>query len=198
MRWATPLLVFLFIATGLAFFIDDSIPKIPSLYPIANPLSLFLSPLIQLLLWPLIYLIAILRRKSSPFSLTAFSVFFAYFGTRLIKIIVGRGRPGTLEEAFRFFVLDSHFDSFPSGHAAISMSLFGSLAVLYPKWRYPLLALGALLPLSRVVLGKHYLSDVIGGEFIGLLTVVLFYHLWNKPLDRHVRSWAAYIFKWRT
>jgi len=70
--------------------------------------------------------------------------------------------------------------SFPSGHSASSMIFYLTLALLLThrgRWRH-LAAAGAMLMavligLSRMMLGVHWPSDVVGGWVFGLLWVLL-------------------------
>jgi membrane-associated phospholipid phosphatase len=52
-------------------------------------------------------------------------------------------------------------NSFPSGHAVHFWSLFFPLAVLFPRWKAPLLVLPVLVSAARVAVNDHYLSDVL-------------------------------------
>ena len=70
--------------------------------------------------------------------------------------------------------------SFPSGHAANSMILCLTFAILFfghKRWRWAAIAVAILLSVcigfSRLMLGVHWPSDVIGGWSFGLLWVVI-------------------------
>jgi len=91
----------------------------------------------------------------------------------LLKVIVGRPRPKLLFASgsyeFSWIGLSADHWSFPSGHAATAAALATALWCLWPQ---PVLfyAVGAaLIAASRVVMGAHYLSDVVMGAFIGVL-----------------------------
>lgn len=58
--------------------------------------------------------------------------------------------------------------SFPSGHSASSFAAATSLAFAFPQHRRLLLAVAAGVGFSRVYLGHHYPSDVLGGVFVGV------------------------------
>ncbi len=90
-----------------------------------------------------------------------------------MKVFLGRMRPELFLKSqlygFDFFSFHYADLSFPSGHAATIGALAGAFACFHMRksWYY---AGGALLlALSRVILEKHYLSDVIGGVYMGLV-----------------------------
>lgn len=99
--------------------------------------------------------------------------------TNLIKPIVARYRPKALFEdglfGFSGFDIGYIVNSFPSGHSATSFSLFISLSLLFPKYRYIFYILAFLVAFSRVVITAHYLSDTIVGSLIGALCAIYFY-----------------------
>ncbi|WP_138465872.1 phosphatase PAP2 family protein [Poseidonocella sp. HB161398] len=92
----------------------------------------------------------------------------------LLKLAFGRARP-----EISYFLETSH--SFPSGHAAISVALYGSLALLLWRERLigPTLAIwsgvgmAAALGMTRIYLVEHFLSDVLNGWVIGAIWMVI-------------------------
>lgn len=68
--------------------------------------------------------------------------------------------------------------SFPSGHATASLAIALSLGLLFPGAALPLLLLGALIGWSRVVLRVHYPGDVLAGQCIAIVTVLVLSAVW--------------------
>ena len=99
----------------------------------------------------------------------------------LLKAFLKRDRPQTE------YVNNMFFDtfSFPSGHAAGAMASYGLLAYfvflyLLQPWSFvAIAALGVLIFLigiSRIYLGAHYPSDVIGGWLLGAVGLYVIIH----------------------
>jgi undecaprenyl-diphosphatase len=59
--------------------------------------------------------------------------------------------------------------SFPSGHALNAFAIGSVIALAFPIAAVPILAFAASVAASRVVLGLHWVSDVLVGAFAGLL-----------------------------
>jgi undecaprenyl-diphosphatase len=59
--------------------------------------------------------------------------------------------------------------SFPSGHALNAFAMGSVIALAFPLLALPVLVLAASVAASRVVLGLHWLSDVLAGALAGAL-----------------------------
>lgn len=83
--------------------------------------------------------------------------------------------------------------SFPSGHAMGSMTLAMVVILLawYTRWRWPVLLLASLFVIavgaSRIYLGVHYPSDILGGWAVGMAWVagvyLLLFRVRRRPWD---------------
>lgn len=105
---------------------------------------------------------------------------------QLLKRILQRPRPT------EFRIIEETGYSFPSGHSMISMAFYGYLIYLiykyvknkYVKW-ISIVLLGILIcsiGISRIYLGVHYTSDVLGGFLISVSYLVIYVSAVNKFL----------------
>ncbi|MCB5207743.1 phosphatase PAP2 family protein [Methylovorus mays] len=63
----------------------------------------------------------------------------------------------------------SGYDSFPSGHMVVFMTIFMAFWQFYPRWRSGYFIGASLLAAALVATNYHYVSDVIAGTYIGIL-----------------------------
>ena len=109
---------------------------------------------------------------------------------RIVKYILGRPRPGI------DFIHETGY-SYPSGHTVASFTFFIGLYVFYQIWiqkehNIPMLVvcvlLSSLVGISRMILGVHYLTDVLGGILLSGILITIFsiiYEKMSKEADEH-------------
>jgi undecaprenyl-diphosphatase len=85
----------------------------------------------------------------------------------VLKRMVGRRRPCSYERQCWHSLLPPDHFSFPSGHSITAFATVGAWAGFYPQAAAGLYFCALSVAASRVVLGMHYLSDVVAGCLIG-------------------------------
>ncbi|HET7636979.1 MAG TPA: phosphatase PAP2 family protein [Candidatus Limnocylindria bacterium] len=176
----------LLVANGLTLGFDQPLIELLRTGPLVEPLRP-LEPLTELGSTPVVTAVALLalvvelllRRPWLGLEAAA-TIGIASLVNGGVKRIVERTRPDLLLP----IVVEPGY-SFPSGHSALSMVAYGIVAVLFtahtelPRWLRAagviaaaavILTVGA----SRVYVGAHYPSDVLGGWLLGGTIVILF------------------------
>jgi membrane-associated phospholipid phosphatase len=104
--------------------------------------------------------------------------------TEALKISINRERPADKYTTEIFVSSPTHGGSFPSGHTSLAFATATTLALDYKKWYVVLPAYlwAASVAYSRMYLGVHYPSDVLGGIIIGIGSGYLSHWLTKKLL----------------
>lgn len=127
----------------------------------------------------IIILMAIIWKFRSKTWFFAGTILVSWLLQQLIKAIVMRPRP---DEALWWMTEGS--SSFPSGHSITVACIFVLLAYFvisspaiktWVKYMIGTLSVAAiiLVPISRIIMGVHYFTDVMAGLFFGALIAVL-------------------------
>lgn len=129
-----------------------------------------------------ILLFVIIKNKKIPLSIFK-NLIFVFLLSQLTKVILQRERPLGID------LVDATGFSYPSGHSMISMAYFGFISYLiYKKINNKIAKIFLILILfiiifligfSRIYLGVHYLSDVIGGFLLSIAYLMIYIKL-NK------------------
>ena len=104
----------------------------------------------------------------------------------LLKFIVKRDRPNILQ----LVTVDNY--SYPSGHAMMSMGVYGCFIYLIYKYvknkKVKIIGISILsilillIGISRIYLGVHYFSDIIGGYIASICYLIIF--------SKVIRKWG--------
>lgn len=155
-----------------AEWIHDAVVDVPALVTFMRVVSFLGKPIwLYIVVGAAVLWLAV----RSQWRLAAFLVATPLLGglvDTVIKVAVDRDRPDFDEP-----IAHAMGKSFPSGHSMSSVVAYGALAVVFVpvvarRLRPPLLgavaALCFLIGVSRLALGVHFLSDVLGGWILGV------------------------------
>jgi len=140
-------------------------------HDIRNPVCDLAMPLITSVgdgsVFVIVALFLLLSKRYKYWGVTLLAgLTLTYYVTEMLKSIIGRARPFHAYADIQALTAASGH-SMPSGHAMLSFmaayvlsSAFGKPALFY--------GIAALIAVSRVYVGVHYLSDVIAGALVGI------------------------------
>ena len=99
----------------------------------------------------------------------------------IIKNLVARTRPYEMIEGLTCIVKRASDYSFPSGHTSASFaSAVAMTGNIKKRYSVVLLIVAALIAFSRLYIGIHYPTDVLGGLVLGVLLGLLGHFLGEK------------------
>ena len=132
-----------------------------------------------------IILIIVIKNKKIGLSIFL-NLSFVTILNQLLKRILQRPRPN------EFRIIEETGYSFPSGHSMVSMAFYGYLIYLIYKYvknkyiKWGLITILSILivsiGISRIYLGVHYTSDVLGGFLIAVSYLIIYISGVNKFL----------------
>ena len=97
-----------------------------------------------------------------------------------LKHLIARTRPYEVIHGLTLLIEKQSDYSFPSGHTCASFAAAGVYWRMMPKkYSVPLLILAVLVAFSRLYVGVHYPSDVLGGLLVGLFAAWAAWHMQN-------------------
>jgi len=171
--------------------LDASINRVNS--PLLDKLALLLDKLDQVTVVGVILVIVfiiLLFVKGWRLALgTVLVTGLGWITTLVVKTVVAEPRPSTAGLTHLLHVNPATL-SYPSGHVVFATALVTALAMVCRGTlsRTIVLVVGAVFVLlvmwSRLYVGVHYGSDVVGGVLNGVAGVLLFAGLWNLVASR--------------
>ncbi|MHA1852257.1 MAG: phosphatase PAP2 family protein [Candidatus Heimdallarchaeaceae archaeon] len=118
-------------------------------------------------------------------------VFTSNIVNALVKYAFNIPRP---DKSLWYEKLDETSPGFPSGHAQVNTTFWGSIVLLTKKqWVfYGGCIIAGLVSFSRILLRVHWFTDVLGGIGIALI-IIAFFAFVLKPLDLYVQKLSVYL-----
>ena len=183
------LAVFVFINTTLANPVGDF------LWPLITDYDrILIVRLVLVSVWLWLIIRGGARGRTAAIMLIPVLFFADQLSSSLIKPWVDRLRPCHMENGVRV-VQNLHLlvscgpgKSFPSSHAVNNFAVATLFTFYYRRlWPY-VYGWAAIVALSRVAVGVHYPSDILGGACIGTVVSLATILLWEKILELFRKS----------
>ena len=89
--------------------------------------------------------------------------------SQALKRLLQRARPDLAIAGFVPEAANPDRFSFPSGHTITAFAILTPLLVFYPEYTIEFTFIGLSIASSRIILGMHFLSDVVVGAAVGTL-----------------------------
>ena len=105
----------------------------------------------------------------------------------MLKPLVGRMRPFTVNTGMELLINAPKDFSFPSGHTAASFAAAFALLFVKNKLWIPSMILASLIAFSRLYLYVHYPTDVLAGILLGLIVSVAA-NVFCRLAEPHIRK----------
>lgn len=110
------------------------------------------------------------RKGLIVFVLCAAGFIVADHTADILKNLIAQPRPCDELQNVRLLVPCLPSFSFPSGHASTSFAMASILAYFFRRGAIPAFIIAVLVAYSRIYVGVHYPSDVLGGAYLGVVT----------------------------
>ena len=133
-----------------------------------------------------ILLLFFLKNKKTCLLITL-NLIFSFLSSQIVKFILQRERP------INIGLVSASGYSYPSGHSMVSMAYFGFMAYLIYKnisnvflkiiFIMLFILLSIVIGFSRIYLGVHYFSDVLGGFLLSIFYLSLFININNTRIN---------------
>lgn len=106
-----------------------------------------------------------------------------------LKNVIARTRPYEVVEGLHEIIEKQKDFSFPSGHTACSFAGAVVIFLMCPrKVGVPAMVLAILISLSRLYVGVHFPTDVLGGMIVGTISAVLAWRIYEKKIRHNVQD----------
>ena len=141
-------------------------------------ITFFGSTVFMIIFALVLFIYFILKKKNIISYLTSSCLIISTILNNVIKIIIRRSRPDVIK-----LVTETSF-SYPSGHTMASVSIYGIIIYLLLNSNINktvkyissvgLSLLILLIGISRIYLGAHYMSDIIGAMLVSTIWLFIF------------------------
>lgn len=149
--------------------------------PFLDSVGIFLA---EMAIFVMILLVALIKGKGHRLRMileSALASGFALFTNAMIGFLAFRYRPFIAHEQVHLLIEKSGLDkSFPSDHTTVAFALATVVFLHNRKWGIVSYIIALLIGISRIYVGVHYPTDVVGGMIVGIFSGMLVYFVGRR------------------
>jgi undecaprenyl-diphosphatase len=147
----------------------------------ADGLVIFFTEYLQYLVVLFLFLFLVVNyRKYLKMVIGALvaALFSRFIIAEIVRFIFPRSRPFVVDHTINILVSHNPAEhSFPSGHASFFFALATLVYFYNKKAGIKFFIFAFLISISRVFAGLHWLTDILGGAIVGMITGFLVFKL---------------------
>ena len=113
------------------------------------------------------------------------SVLVAYVVTIVLKYLAHAPRPFVALVNIHPLIVETPYDSFPSGHATAFFALATAIYIYDKRWGAVFFVIAILVALSRVISGVHFPIDILVGAIIGVLVSLITHKILSRAFVKY-------------
>lgn len=134
----------------------------------------------------LVFLFSIKTRRMGFQMLASMALGFI-IGNLILKNVIARERPYTLNENIILLIKEQLDYSFPSGHTLASFE--GAITIFFynKKWGIWALLLASLIAFSRMYLYVHFPTDILGGILLAMIVSFAMRGIFEQFVPEEIR-----------
>jgi undecaprenyl-diphosphatase len=164
------------------YLVFEKINSLAGKYPVLDAMAIFFAKYFDYFLIFIVFLFLLKNFKKywRPVVKTVSAGVLARLGfTEIIRFFYKRPRP-FVENKVNLLFNHSSSSSFPSGHAAFYFAVSIIIYSYNKKAGYLFFIASFLISLSRVFVGIHWPSDILGGAIVGIISGIIILKLFSK------------------
>jgi undecaprenyl-diphosphatase len=164
------------------YLVFEKINSLAGKYPVLDAMAIFFAKYFDYFLIFIVFLFLLKNFKKywRPVVKTVSAGVLARLGfTEIIRFFYKRPRP-FVENKVNLLFNYSSSSSFPSGHAAFYFAVSIIIYSYNKKAGYLFFIASFLISLSRVFVGIHWPSDILGGAIVGIISGIIILKLFSK------------------
>ncbi|MFD1427561.1 undecaprenyl-diphosphatase [Kroppenstedtia sanguinis] len=132
-----------------------------------------------------VLVLLVILRSTRPAGLMGFATLFLGFGISwVIGQLYERTRPFVDHDHVNMLVHHAADASFPSDHTTAAFTIACALWIYDRRMGIPMAVLALIMGFSRIWVGHHYPTDILGGILIGVLSAIVVAWAASKIIDK--------------